>query len=43
MGSVQINEELLSDSAYFAAESRRAALAELFEFRDRRVVFGRVP
>ena len=28
MGSVQINEELLSDSAYFAAESRRAALAE---------------
>ena len=40
MGSVQINEELLSDSAYFAAESRRAALAEMFEFRDRRVVFG---
>ena len=40
MGSVQINEDLLSDSAYFAAASRRAALAEMFEFRDRRVVFG---
>ena len=40
MGSVQINEDLLSSSAYFAAASRRAALAELFEFRDRRVVFG---
>ena len=29
MGSVQINEELLSSSAYFATASRRAALAEL--------------
>ena len=40
MGSVQINEDLLSDSAYFAADRRRTALAEMFEFRDRRVVFG---
>ena len=40
MGSVQINEGLLADSPYFATESRRAALAELFEFRDRRVAFG---
>lgn len=40
MGSVQINEDLLSGSAYFAAASQRAALAEMFEFRDRRVVFG---
>ena len=40
MGSVQINEDLLADSTYFAAESRRTALAEMFEFRDRRIVFG---
>ena len=40
MGSVQINEDLLANSAYFAADSRRAALAEMFEFRDRRVTFG---
>ena len=40
MGSVQINEDLLADSTYFAAESRRVALADMFQFRDRRVVFG---
>ena len=40
MGTVQINEELLASSAYFAAENRRVALAALFEFRDRRVAFG---
>ena len=40
MGGVQINEELLSDSAYFADESRRAELREMFKFDGRRVLMG---
>ncbi len=40
MGGVQINEELLADSAYFADESRRAELREMFKFDGRRVLMG---
>ena len=40
MGGVQINEELLADSAYFTDESRRAELREMFKFNARRVLMG---
>ena len=40
MGGVQINEELLVESAYFADESRRAELREMFGFEERRVLMG---
>ena len=40
MGGVQINEELLVESAYFADESRRAELREMFKFDGRRVLMG---
>jgi alcohol dehydrogenase len=40
MGGVQINEELLAGSAYFADEGRRAELAALFKFAERRVILG---
>ncbi|MEE3259426.1 MAG: iron-containing alcohol dehydrogenase [Candidatus Latescibacterota bacterium] len=40
MGGVQINEELLANSAYFAAEDRRAELGAIFKFDQRRVILG---
>ena len=40
MGGVQINEELLADSAYFADEGRRAELRAMFKFDERRVILG---
>ena len=40
MGGVQINEELLADSAYFADEGRRAELRAMFKFDERQVILG---
>jgi alcohol dehydrogenase class IV len=37
---IQVNEELLGDSPYFASTERRAALREVFRFDHRRVLMG---
>lgn len=37
---IQVNEELLAHSEYFASDERRAALREAFRFDRRRVLFG---
>ena len=40
MGGVQINEQLLADSEFFADEDRRAELVAMFKFDERRVILG---
>ena len=40
MGGVQINGELLAESAYFGDEVRRAELGAMFKFAERRVILG---